>query len=235
MAAPSLKHDCPNCGAQNQGFQFRFAYDSARREALRPIDGGKEMVCTPEHIIFSCNRCFESVAVIVGRTVSNPASITALALDENFYESNYFVVSIKPAYQRSDEAPEFTPVNVETAFGQACRALERGDADTAGMGFRKSLDIATKSLIRAASPADLDKVLKGNLYSRITWLHGQGRLTDDLRDWAHIIREDGNDAAHDETPYTAQEAKELHEFAKVFLMYVFTIPGMIASKKPPTP
>jgi hypothetical protein len=232
VVAPSLKHDCPHCGAKDQSFQFRFGYDSPRREMLRPASGGGATMCTPEHIMFSCNRCFEPVSVVIGRIVSNLASSAAVALDGKYKDSHYFVVGIKPTNQQNDAPPEFTPDNVATAYGQACRALDRRDADTAGMGFRRSLDIATKALIRAAAPEGLDGVLKKNLYDRIRWLHEQNRLTEDLKDWANIIREDGNDAAHEETPYSLDEAKNLHEFAKVFLMYVFTIPGMIASQRP---
>lgn len=56
----------------------------------------------------------------------------------------------------------------------------------------------------------------------------QGRLTKELKDLGHFIRDEGNDAAHDETPYTEPEAKQLYKYTEVFLTYVFTIPDMLS-------
>lgn len=47
------------------------------------------------------------------------------------------------------------------------------------------------------------------------------------------MRDEGNDAAHNETPYTEPEAKQLHKYTEVLLTYVFTIPDML-SKVPST-
>jgi hypothetical protein len=44
--------------------------------------------------------------------------------------------------------------------------------------------------------------------------------------WAHIIRDDGNDAAY-EGPNSEDEATGLEAYMKLFLTYAFTLPGMV--------
>ena len=71
-----------------------------------------------------------------------------------------------------------------------------------------------------------------NLKRRIDWLHAQGKLTDGLKSWAHLMRDERNDAAHEEAPYGEEEAKDLRDLTEVFLMYVYMIPGKIAQRHP---
>ncbi len=90
------------------------------------------------------------------------------------------------------------------------------------MMSRKVLEIAVKTLNPSGS---------GKLYKRIEQLYDLGKITDDLKDWAHIIRDDGNEAAHEEEPVSPEFADELFFFVKLFLMYTFTMPGMVQEKK----
>lgn len=56
-------------------------------------------------------------------------------------------------------------------------------------------------------------------------------LTPDLQEWAHQVRLGGNDAAHDEEPFTKEEAEELLDFTELYLTYVYTLPGRLAERK----
>jgi hypothetical protein len=56
-------------------------------------------------------------------------------------------------------------------------------------------------------------------------------LTPDLKDWAHQVRLGGNDAAHDEDPYTQEEAEELLSFADLYLTYVYSLPGRLKLRR----
>jgi len=67
------------------------------------------------------------------------------------------------------------------------------------------------------------------LKQRIILLQEFGLLTSDIADLAMIIKDGGDDASHDEKPYTEKDAKALLEFSNVFLTYVFTIPQMVSS------
>ena len=42
---------------------------------------------------------------------------------------------------------------------------------------------------------------------------------------AHAVRLDGNDAAHEEDPFTEEEAEEICELARLFLTLTFTVNG----------
>ncbi|WP_428992855.1 DUF4145 domain-containing protein [Stenotrophomonas maltophilia] len=89
--------------------------------------------------------------------------------------------------------------------------------------YRKALDVATR---------ELDSNLAGkNLAPRIDALHKAGKLTDDLKDWAHLIRLDGNQGAHDDDELTREEVAQLASFTELFLTYAFTLPAQVAARK----
>ncbi len=88
--------------------------------------------------------------------------------------------------------------------------------------LRKSIDVALKHV---------DPDLKGNLVTRINRASESGKLTPELAKWAHHVRLEGNDAAHDEDPFTAEEAGALHKFTELVLMYLFTLPGMLKERR----
>ena len=90
------------------------------------------------------------------------------------------------------------------------------------MMSRKVLEVAVKAL---------DPKGEGSLYKRIENLAKKNLITPDIKDWAHIIRDDGNTAAHEEEPVTKEFAQELLSFAEMFLMYTFTMPNMIKERR----
>jgi hypothetical protein len=219
---PSLVYDCPNCPAESQGFNFLTTYEHP----------GFTGVPRKEFIVFRCGRCYYPVVVEIDRIVSEPASSLPLELTATYKQGHYTVRSVRPQRGGPARAPQHTPEPMGGCYEQGCRALQRGDADVAGMGFRKALDTATRYLIRRLNPPDLGAILARNLKQRVDWLSDQGRLTDNLKAWAHMMRDEGNDASHEEDPYTEAEAKDLHNLTEVFFMYVFTMPGMIKERRP---
>jgi len=89
--------------------------------------------------------------------------------------------------------------------------------------FRKSIDAATR---------DLDPSLAGKMLAkRIDLLAQAGKLTPDLKEWAHLIRLDGNQGAHDDEELSAAEIEQLEEFTKLFLIYTFTLPAQVLKRK----
>jgi hypothetical protein len=170
--------------------------------------------------------------VEVFRHVAESASGKALSLKPKYKDEHYEVLSIRPEREKTGTAPQHTPSIVASCYEQGCRALAIGDADIAGMGFRKALDTATRQMVRVLNPPDLQAKLGLKLKPRIDWLHSRGKLTDELKTWAHKMRDEVNDAAHEEDPYSDREAKDLRELTEVFLLYVFTIPGKIKELHP---
>jgi hypothetical protein len=135
--------------------------------------------------------------------------------------ANYKIVKEYPKPEAA-KAPEYLPPNIQNFFLQAANSLKGGNLDASAMMSRKVLEVAVKAL---GQPG------KGTLYVRIEELHKQGKVTNDLKDWAHIIRDEGNVAAHEEKPVAPEFAEELLSFTELFLMYTFTMPGMIKAKK----
>lgn len=68
---------------------------------------------------------------------------------------------------------------------------------------------------------------KGNgLFPQIDDLVEKGILSNLLGDWAHLIREYGNRAAH-QLDGAAEEAREMIDFTRIFLDYAYVLPYRI--------
>ena len=93
-----------------------------------------------------------------------------------------------------------------------------GNYDAAGSMFRKALDTGLKSKFPA---------IQGNLKVRINEAAKGGGLTPELAEWAHQIRLGGNDAAHEEEPFSKHDAKDLGTFTYLVFQYLFMLPGML--------
>lgn len=89
--------------------------------------------------------------------------------------------------------------------------------------FRKALDVATVELDPSLSPLKLVR--------RIDSLADRHLITPALREWAHEVRLDGNEAAHEPDEPTSEEIGQLGEFTEMFLVYAFTMPGRVAARR----
>lgn len=199
-----IKRDCPHCGTKNTGF---IAFGEHKKV-------GTDRFTTA----FRCTGCngglFAIIKVTAGVTpIEYPADI-----DDN---PNSAIQKTYPEFVEK-KAPQHLPNNIESFFLQAARSLDGKNYDASGVMSRKALEAAVRKL----KPKG-----KGKMYQRIEALEQEHLITPDLKDWAHIIRDDGNDAAHEEEPVSAEFAKELLGFTELFLMYTFTMPGMVKAKK----
>ncbi len=132
-------------------------------------------------------------------------------------DSSFGEVTIAPTLP-STGAPPHTPANVERFFEQGMANLS-GQWDAAGAMFRKALDTA----LTAKFPD-----IKGSLAQRIQKAGDDGLLTSDMAEWAHEIRRLGNEAVHEDDPFSEGDARVLHSFTDLVLRYLFTLPGMMA-------
>jgi len=100
-----------------------------------------------------------------------------------------------------------------------------GNRDAAGAMIRKTLETALKAKFPES---------RGTLIKRIEAAEKDGALTRDMAQWAHQIRHLGNEAAHEEEPFSEDDAEDLRSFTDLLLRYLFTLPGMLekARKKP---
>lgn len=85
--------------------------------------------------------------------------------------------------------------------------------------YRRCLEVALKAFSPDVEAWKLEK--------RIDKLAAEGRITTDLKTWAHRVRLDGNDALHEEEQFTKEAATELAEFTQLLLIYLYTLPEKI--------
>jgi hypothetical protein len=167
---------------------------------------------------FACSGCQGGYFSEIHNMVSPSAHNVKVSIDGN---PHYVVLAEYPEV-KNRQAPEHVPENIQGFYVQSSNAFDSQGFDASSMMSRKVLEASVKHIHPNSS---------GSLYSRIEQLFKDGLITEQLKQWAHIIRDDGNDAAHDLAPVSREHAEELLEFSHLFLLYVFTMPGMIMSKK----
>jgi hypothetical protein len=123
---------------------------------------------------------------------------------------------------REPAAPDHVDDSIGKIFVQAEDARIRGQYHTAGMGLRKTLDIALKRF---------DPSLKGDLHSRINSLADKHTLTPAMREWAHQVRLLGNEAAHDDEEPTKVDIEAMSAFTETLLKYLFTLPAEVEARR----
>ena len=73
------------------------------------------------------------------------------------------------------------------------------------------------------------------LFKRINTLEERRLITPAMKEWAHKIRLDGNEATHEEDEdFSSEQAKLMKEFTELFLIYSFTLPARIAASNKAT-
>lgn len=205
----TLVRDCPHCGAANI--------------AMQPM-ASSYISDTKSTVAFSCNRCSEVLCISFLHRANNTQWLNALPgdFDSRIKESGSTIVREYPEADRLS-APESVPESVKRSFVQGLDNARRGNSDAAASMFRKSIDAATR---------DLDPSLAGKMLAkRIDLLEQAGKLTADLKEWAHLIRLDGNQGAHDDEELSREEIKQLEEFTRLFLIYTFTLPAQVQARK----
>lgn len=195
---------CPHCLTENSAIELVDSVDNVNDRNLVTTFG-------------YCRTCYKGVCFEFfrkQRTGSRPETSDDL-------EENYTKIQTYPRPDKT-ECPSYCENNVELYYLQAAGCMRRGLYDAAGMMFRKVLDVSTK--IIGADP-------KKKLKNRIDDLKLNNRITPELAEWAHQIRIDGNEAAHEDEPFTKESAEALYGFTELFLTYIFTLPGMLAARK----
>ncbi len=200
-----FKANCPHCGTRSVAFSVVYEHRAHMYEH-RTHTTTTNLWDT----LAFCAQCSRSIlATFLLEDRNKPREFVATHDDVDPLE-------IYPSPRRTG-APEHTPTTVAEYYRQGIENLP-GNWTAAGIMFRKTLDIGLK----AKFPS-----LKGTLEKRIDKAAEQGGLTSDLAEWAHQVRLDGNDAAHEEEPSEEEVAKRLHAFTRLVLLYLFTLPEML--------
>jgi hypothetical protein len=203
--------DCPYCSAEKSAFISQSDYP-------HPLEKNTFWM------FFKCPACHGGIAV---SGVSKPRDVLGSTRTPQECDGD-----IHDYFERIKVFPRKTPVSCPTGIPEgiarlyirAEEAIRRGDTDSASILIRKALEGALKLKFNA---------IEGSLCHRIEELKITHKLTSELAAWAHEIRLDGNQAAHDLTKPGFEETKELKQFLHVFLLHTFTLPAMIAARKQP--
>jgi Domain of unknown function (DUF4145) len=119
--------------------------------------------------------------------------------------------------------PELLPPDVERVYLQGERNFPvSGNEEAAGSMYRKALDIGLKKI---------DPSLSGMLGPRIQKLADAGKLTADIAVWSKSIKDDGNEAVHDEEPISREDLTALRSFTEMVLRYLFSLPGAVKKRR----
>lgn len=122
-------------------------------------------------------------------------------------------------------APNSTPERVAKFFVEAKENFDRSNYETCGALCRKVMDLATKQMALA------EDISAWKLQKRIELLKNKGAITQEMYDWADIVRLDGNEQTHSEDEFDHQSAKAVLDFTETFLLYAFTLPEMVREKR----
>ena len=200
-----LTRDCPHCHTKSVSFK-------SYGETIKP----DSRICVTA---FYCGNCY---GAYITEIITDNLNFTPNTKDGNIQNYDDFTFISEYPKSKVSTAPKYLPNNINKFFLQSATSLKSGNLDASSMMSRKVLEVAVKTL-------NLEG--KGSLYKRIEELSKLGKITEELKDWAHIIRDDGNEASHEEEPVTEEFASELLSFTEMFLMYTFTMPGMVASRR----
>ncbi|WP_418460384.1 DUF4145 domain-containing protein [Brucella intermedia] len=134
-------------------------------------------------------------------------------------------IATVPAY-----VSEHVPARIAGLFREANECRQMTWYEAAGSMYRKTLDVATKHIF-THDPRLTDKKPANALRSRIKAMGEMGILERDIVELADIVALDGNDAVHDEDPYTKEEAEALEDLTFDLLDRLFVRPAKIAAVK----
>jgi hypothetical protein len=121
---------------------------------------------------------------------------------------------------------ENLPPPLDRFFKEATSTLDHELWTPAGMMYRKVLDEALKLLEAKHSLSG-----KGTLEKRIDDAYGKGAITFELMEWAHELRDLGNDVVHESEGATKAAAFHLRDYAELFLLYTVDLPAMLAARR----
>ena len=207
----TLVHDCPACQAKNSAF-------SLTNEA-RQIGETGDWVLPRFHATFSCNTCRMPTLVLFSLlSEKGDASYWHGDLAKNKF---FFIIAFHPKALSTD-LPSHLDDAVAESFSSGCEILKIAPV-AATLEFRRTLEI----LLKQIDPESKDR----SLYERIERVIKNDVVAGSLREWAHLLRTNGNSAAHGEVidRATAERiAAETQELTKYLLIYLCSLPKQVA-------
>ncbi|WP_034808413.1 MULTISPECIES: DUF4145 domain-containing protein [Enterobacteriaceae] len=210
MGILTLDITCPHC-----------LRDKAVLTAFGQVEKAVGQYC----VSFLCRSCGNPVSANVGSPYNrNPMDYVRQNSDDSLPGSFDFDLIDYFPKEATHSAPDNCPERASKFFIESMDNLKRGNYETSVMLCRKVIDIATRTILGEESG-------KERLSQRISMLSAKGKITEQMKDWAHIVRIDSNGAVHSDEEFTQYEAEEMIGFTEVFLIYSFSLPEMVKIKQ----
>lgn len=218
---------CPRCRAEDMTFDI-----------LAGRETGEEYAWKKQYELYcECRRCFKgSILVLI---ISNYELKEAVNSAEKIIQSKMALnvalsfdgyVSLKDHI--ASKPPEHLPIDVENSFKEGAACLAVGCYNASGAMFRLAIDLATKGLLPTGdgTTGGPNRQQRKQLNERLTYLFDSNILSNDLRELATCVKDDGNDGAHDGTLKQA-DAEDLQDFAIELFKRMFTEPERLRLAK----
>lgn len=226
MVKITLTSDCPYCLTKNTFFEHLNTYRVFNNES---------------YLTFLCRKCKNIVLCRISdnffRNRDIDKSVVSLQLGETI--DGWNVDNIFPNLPKI-KVLDHLPEKISKYFLEAQEHLKNGHFETSIGVSRKVLEITTVQKLDEKQAVDKqgkilskEDLIKRPLRRRVDLLFENNLITQDMHDWATLIREEGNNAVHSDEDYTQEEAQELIDFTEVFLMYLYTLPQMVIEKRKP--
>jgi hypothetical protein len=203
--------ECTRCGGEKIGFQIVQECEVPGREG-------------EWYTLSLCGSCEAGLMVLFLRGAAHAQHYSPMHCPGDPTAYGYFLVERHPEPKPS-KAPDHVPDGIAAYFIEASDNLKRAAYTSSGMMSRKVIDVSTKRQLGSDSGRYRDN------RNRIDALANNGSITRDLQDWAHHIRVGGNDAAHEDDPFTKDEAADLLSFTELYLTYVYSLPGRLRARR----
>lgn len=127
---------------------------------------------------------------------------------------------VQPWPLKYEKAPEHFPEDVGRYWLQAKKSLVDRNYDAAAVMTRSAIQLALRA----------HKAEGSNLKQEIDDLASKGTLPPLMQEWAHNVRELGNDSAHpkpDQAPTTPKDANDIGKFMDFLFEYLYGLPKRI--------
>ena len=195
--------DCPFCPADSVGF-------ISAGNGLLGQNGYDKQWTT----LFQCRVCKNGVVVILAGDGNSHHTDKGPHAGHGDPQTFGYKVSYMYPQKSAEDIPKHIPKKIESNYREALSSITHGNYTAAVMMFRKVLDRAT---------LEIDSSLSGErLSDRIKSLSQNHKITPAMKQWADIIKVEGNVATHDRDADEVT-AKQLYSFTEMFLRYVFTL------------
>ena len=160
----TLTRDCPHCRTKRIGFT---AFSAVR------LERDSKVWLTS----LFCGSCHSGYIVEVqSNDGTNPFEYSG-----NIEYHRHYDVRKEYPKAKAESVPEYLPQNIANFFLQAKTSLSTQNFDASAIMSRKVLEVSVKKIHPESN---------GSLYKRIEQLASDGLITNDLKEWAHIIREE---------------------------------------------